>query len=1107
MMLGSRPGGTGGFASIQSLTSQNATSPVGARRNSTPPPPPVPPPPQGEPIPIITGVVSGEAAQRVLSSHSVNFRSRASSPPSAPPPAPPPDLDSPKNPAAPLKDLHKGQLEAVAPPGCLVCKSQYKLITELRGFMCLCSPAITKSLKNLRRKNLWRRSKDRKSSRGASSRGVKTRAGLPVATSPPNQSGSQPSSKPANDVQPDRFGSSAPPSSISSMCSSPRFESRPPSGKLVIMVEDFYYGSAPGRDGADPGGAGLKFHCLHCSETLDSNIALMAHMQKHAWAESLQDGHADPSCPVCFRRFLSPVRLQRHMEAAHSQQGSTAQCRICEVDFSSEPDFLLHMKTTHKPGEMPYVCQVCDFRSSFYSDVWSHFETVHAGTKFLLCQYCLRVLQSNACYQQHFAKHQGKHVFSCRKCRLHFLFIKDHAHHSERHHGTHVRPPQLKGLQPGTKVTVRTYSLAAGSCDDTLTPCKVVAVDPPPPDEDMPKRKPVESLRELLSSLAPDSDEDDAPRPPRRCIECLSTFRDFRSHFPSSVRCSVCRFVTCCSTSYANHMISKHTTCRLTPRYSSLFRSPPRLSQTLRCTACWFTTRAGDTMANHVTDRPGHRCVMLTHSEPENVKPKDDSCSDTPSTGEGGGAFIPLDQLPSSVQTQNQLSVKALTAPLLPSSPPAMTIKFVGPAPTHVQHTLTASQFQAVLCCLCQGLPQASRCYQTAPQTVLSWVREQERRLLDRKWNWVTETLAEWVLSQREQQQNTSEGILLWIARRVLGGDARPLDLYSWTVDFLLRHDLGLQPVSADGHLGQLPKSTRDKSHAFTSVLSAQVASRAPHLVACMDEFSVYVNWAKFLKHDPDALQLFGAAGQNATFDIVLSALSDGTFLPPLLMHQGRSLDVPEGFPDNVLLATKGKAVHLECHGTWIEKVWRPHVASRGGTLLLADVHRGHLSAAFRSSLSDLSTSLFFIPSGCCCCLQPLHLCVTPVLGDFLQTRWTQLMARGDLGGLDGERLTLTLGCWLSEVSSTLNSDPEILRRSFASVGKMQEVETRREAARMIQTLTQSLTQPVEIPEPPAGPQPQLELLLVMKEDRKLEPHASDLQTRLSGSVPVEPTT
>uniref|UniRef100_A0A8D3AXQ1 C2H2-type domain-containing protein n=1 Tax=Scophthalmus maximus TaxID=52904 RepID=A0A8D3AXQ1_SCOMX len=215
----------------------------------------------------------------------------------------------------------------------------------------------------------------------------------------------------------------------------------PPRGKLVILVEDFYYGSARGRSSAQPDPRGGKF-----------TGPLMSHMEQHVSNTSKEDGDARSSCPHCFRHFLSPLKLQRHLETVHSQDESTVTCKICELEFGSEPLFLWHMKNTHRPGEMPYVCQVCDFRSSFYSDVWSHFQEAHTDTKHLLCQFCLRVLHSNTCYQQHLARHQKKHVFGCDKCRLHFLYVKERMEHKLLHHRTHVRPAQLTGLKPGTKV-------------------------------------------------------------------------------------------------------------------------------------------------------------------------------------------------------------------------------------------------------------------------------------------------------------------------------------------------------------------------------------------------------------------------------------------------------------------------------------------------------------------------------------------------------------------------------------------------------------------------------------------------------------------------------
>ncbi|TDH03656.1 hypothetical protein EPR50_G00144240 [Perca flavescens] len=416
---------------------------------------------EADSTPIITGVVSGEAAQKVLSVHSVT--SESISPPRAPPvpvsvPSPwklvplqttPPPVapkkPKPKPTAPHPKLLHRGQLGPVSPPDCSVCLSQYKLITELRGFMCLCSPTIALSLKNLKKKNKKKKKKKKKHSRRSGDKHKKSKS-----PGDPETSGigsrprpGPPASKVTSPVQrpyrpPDHFlsdrlspapvpplssGSSSPPPEPARPGSPPGTEPRP--GKLVIMVEDFYYGSAPGRPVARHTQPDRRFtgpfRCINCPRSLGNNTRLMSHMKQHV---SSTLGGDVSVCPHCYRHFLSPFKLQCHVEAVHSQYQSTAKCRICELDFGSEAAFLWHMKSTHTPGEMPYVCQVCDFRSSFYSDVWSHFHQFHADSKHLMCQYCLRVMRSNASYQQHFARHQKKHVFGCEKCRLHFLFTK-----------------------------------------------------------------------------------------------------------------------------------------------------------------------------------------------------------------------------------------------------------------------------------------------------------------------------------------------------------------------------------------------------------------------------------------------------------------------------------------------------------------------------------------------------------------------------------------------------------------------------------------------------------------------------------------------------------
>lgn len=154
-----------------------------------------------------------------------------------------------------------------------------------------------------------------------------------------------------------------------------------------------------------------------------------------------------------------------------------------------------------------------------------------------------------------------------------------------------------------------------------------------------------------------------------------------------------------------------------------------------------------------------------------------------------------------------------------------------------------------------------------------------------------------------------------------------------------------------------------------------------------------------------------------------------------------------------------------------------------------------------------------YIPAGCSCRLQPLEICVMQVLREFLQARWSQLVYDG-LGGLGLDQLALTLACWLSEVSSILNSQRDTLRRSFTLACTLQQQETHGEAARMIRTLNEALTQPPDFgspnPEPSPGsglkgmapPPPPLLLLTAMKEQRRRNGGKTEEEERLDVGSP-----
>lgn len=100
-------------------------------------------------------------------------------------------------------------------------------------------------------------------------------------------------------------------------------------GKLIMLVEDFYYGVDKGRNlsGAPVEKPPGIFKCVHCEKTLKTNIKLMNHMRHHVEMTAQQNGEVDThtSCQHCFRNLATPFRLQCHVESVHSQLESTSE--------------------------------------------------------------------------------------------------------------------------------------------------------------------------------------------------------------------------------------------------------------------------------------------------------------------------------------------------------------------------------------------------------------------------------------------------------------------------------------------------------------------------------------------------------------------------------------------------------------------------------------------------------------------------------------------------------------------------------------------------------------------------------------------------------------
>ncbi|XP_016008269.2 zinc finger protein 280C isoform X1 [Rousettus aegyptiacus] len=376
-------------------------------------------------------------------------------------------------------------------------------------------------------------------------------------------------------------------------------------GKLIMLVSDFYYGRHEGAVD-DEQKTYTTFKCFSCLKVLKNNIRFMNHMKHHLELEkqNSESWESHTTCQHCYRQYPTPFQLQCHIESTHTPHEFSTICKICELSFETEHTLLQHMKDTHKPGEMPYICQVCQFRSSTFSDVETHFRASHENTKNLLCPFCLKVSRMATPYMNHYMKHQKKGVHRCTKCRLQFLTCKEKLDHKTQHR-TFIKPKELEGLPPGTKVTIRAsfgplHSKTSTTSSNNTPSTSSLQVSPPRSKNTTAKSSTKSNASKTKTHKA-HTTTSTASKPSaskqgkgaskckaktsykqkkqrnrknkisialknlrchrglHKCIECHSKIKDFASHFSIYIHCNFCKYNTNCNKAFVNHMVSSHS--------------------------------------------------------------------------------------------------------------------------------------------------------------------------------------------------------------------------------------------------------------------------------------------------------------------------------------------------------------------------------------------------------------------------------------------------------------------------------------------------------------------------------------------------------------------
>ncbi|XP_040348716.1 zinc finger protein 280D isoform X3 [Herpailurus yagouaroundi] len=383
-------------------------------------------------------------------------------------------------------------------------------------------------------------------------------------------------------------------------------------GKLIMLVNDFYYGKHEG-DIQEEQKTHTTFKCFSCLKILKNNIRFMNHMKHHLELEkqSSESWENHTTCQHCYRQFPTPFQLQCHIESTHTPHEFSTICKICELSFETEHILLQHMKDNHKPGEMPYICQVCNYRSSSFADVETHFRTSHENTKNLLCPFCLKVIKIATPYMHHYMKHQKKGIHRCTKCRLQFLTCKEKMDHKTQHHRTFIKPKQLEGLPPGTKVTIRASvgPLQSGSSTTSSISASTSTLQlSPPRTKNITAKIPTKSNTTKPNTTKPNTSKPNASKPngsKSKYKSKISNIQKKQSTLASSNKKS--------KVNTALRNLSFHSN-RPSKRFCIFKKHSEDLRGiTLVCLNCDFIADVSglDNMATHLSQHETHTCQVV----------------------------------------------------------------------------------------------------------------------------------------------------------------------------------------------------------------------------------------------------------------------------------------------------------------------------------------------------------------------------------------------------------------------------------------------------------------------------------------------------------------
>uniref|UniRef100_A0A2K5JF46 Pogo transposable element with ZNF domain n=1 Tax=Colobus angolensis palliatus TaxID=336983 RepID=A0A2K5JF46_COLAP len=351
---------------------------------------------------------------------------------------------------------------------------------------------------------------------------------------------------------------------------------------------------------------------------------------------------------------------------------------------------------------------------------------------------------------------------------------------------------------------------------------------------------------------------------------------------------------------------------------------------------------------------------------------------------------------------------------------------------------LSVKKLRVVLFALCCNTEQAAEHFRNPQRRIRRWLRRfqasQGENLEGKYLSFeAEEKLAEWVLTQREQQLPVNEETLFQKATKI----GRSLEggfkiSYEWAVRFMLRHHLTPHARRAVAHT--LPKDVAENAGLFIEFVQRQIHNQDLPLsmIVAIDEISLFLDTEVLSSDDrkENALQTVGTG--EPWCDVVLAILADGTVLPTLVFYRGQ-MDQPANMPDSILLEAKESGYSDdEIMELWSTRVWQKHTAcQRSKGMLVMDCHRTHLSEEVLAMLSASSTLPAVVPAGCSSKIQPLDVCIKRTVKNFLHKKWKEQAREMADTACDSDVLLQLVLVWLGEVLGVIGDCPELVQRSF----------------------------------------------------------------------------